>query len=151
MKSMKLLAIPALILSLYGAPLSLSYAADAAASATVVPNIAYEKYTLPNGLEVILVQDHRLPVTAVNIWYHVGPANEDPGLTGFAHLYEHMMFQGTKHIPPNVHDRLLERAGGTNMNATTDYDRTNYFETVPSNRLELVLWLESDRMGYLTE
>ncbi|MFZ4874972.1 M16 family metallopeptidase [Janthinobacterium sp. Mn2066] len=151
MKSMKLLAIPALILSLYGAPLSLSYAADAAASATVVPNIAYEKYTLPNGLEVILVQDHKLPVTAVNIWYHVGPANEAPGLTGFAHLFEHMMFAATKHVPRGLADQLLEGAGATDSNGSTDFDRTNYFDTVPSNQLELALWAHSDRMGYLLD
>src|SRR5471032_3017315 len=151
MKSMKLLAIPALILSLYGAPLSLSYAADAAASATVVPNIAYEKYTLPNGLEVILVQDHKLPVTAVNIWYHVGPANETPGLTGFAHLFEHMMFAATKHVPRGLADQLLEGAGATDSNGSTDFDRTNYFDTVPANQLELALWAHSDRMGYLLD
>ncbi|MBB5368117.1 MULTISPECIES: pitrilysin family protein [unclassified Janthinobacterium] len=151
MKSMKLLAIPALILSLYGAPLSLSYAADAAASATVVPNIAYEKYNLPNGLEVILVQDHKLPVTAVNIWYHVGPANEAPGLTGFAHLFEHMMFAATKHVPRGLADQLLEGAGATDSNGSTDFDRTNYFDTVPSNQLELALWAHSDRMGYLLD
>jgi len=151
MKSMKLLAIPALILSLYGAPLSLSYAADAAASATVVPNIAYEKYTLPNGLEVILVQDHKLPVTAVNIWYHVGPANEAPGLTGFAHLFEHMMFAATKHVPRGLADQLLEGAGATDSNGSTDFDRTNYFDTVPANQLELALWAHSDRMGYLLD
>lgn len=151
MKPMKLLAIPALILSLYGAPLSLSYAADAAASTTVVPNIAYEKYTLSNGLEVILVQNHKLPVTAVNIWYHVGPANEAPGLTGFAHLFEHMMFAATKHVPRGLADQLLEGAGATDSNGSTDFDRTNYFDTVPSNQLELALWAHSDRMGYLLD
>ena len=155
MKPIKLLAIPALMLSLYGAPLTLAHAAEAAvaapAGATAVPNIAYEKYTLPNGLEVILVEDHKLPVTAVNIWYHVGPANETPGLTGFAHLFEHMMFAATKHVPRGLADQLLEGAGATDSNGSTDFDRTNYFDTVPSNQLELALWTHSDRMGYLLD
>lgn len=155
MKPIKLLALPALLLSLYGAPLSLAHAAVAAASApagtTAVPQIAYEKYTLPNGLEVILVEDHKLPVTAVNIWYHVGPANEAPGLTGFAHLFEHMMFAATKHVPRGLADQLLEGAGATDSNGSTDFDRTNYFDTVPSNQLELALWTHSDRMGYLLD
>ncbi|HZL94878.1 MAG TPA: insulinase family protein, partial [Vicinamibacterales bacterium] len=83
--------------------------------------------------------------------YHVGPANEEPGRTGFAHLFEHMMFQSSKHVPPDSHFKLLEAAGASDINGTTDYDRTNYFETVPSNQLELALWLESDRMGYLLD
>lgn len=153
MKPIKLLAIPALMLSLYGAPLTLAHAAGAAAAtaATAVPNVAYEKYTLPNGLDVILVEDHKLPVTAVNIWYHVGPANEAPGLTGFAHLFEHMMFAATKHVPRGMADQLLEGAGATDSNGSTDFDRTNYFDTVPSNQLELALWAHSDRMGYLLD
>jgi zinc protease len=116
-----------------------------------IPRLAFEKYTLPNGLEVILSQDRRLPMVAVNLWYHVGPANEEPGRTGFAHLFEHMMFQSSKHVPPDSHFPLLEAAGATGVNGTTDFDRTNYFETVPANQLELALWLESDRMGYLLE
>jgi zinc protease len=116
-----------------------------------LPKIAFEKYRLANGLEVILAEDHRLPMVAVNVWYHVGPANEEPGRTGFAHLFEHMMFQGTKHVKGDAHFRLLERAGSSNMNGTTDFDRTNYFETVPSNQLDLALWLEADRMGYLLD
>ncbi|MBI3047594.1 MAG: insulinase family protein [Acidobacteria bacterium] len=116
-----------------------------------VPRLDFEKYTLPNGLEVILRQDRRLPMVAVNLWYHVGPANEEPGRTGFAHLFEHMMFQGSKHVPADGHFQLLEAAGATGLNGTTDFDRTNYFETVPANRLALALWLESDRMGYLLE
>jgi zinc protease len=114
------------------------------------PTIDFEKYTLPNGLEVILSEDHRLPLVAVNLWYHVGPANEEPGRTGFAHLFEHMMFQGSKHVQGDSHFRLVEGAGG-NLNGTTGFDRTNYFETLPSNQLELALWLEADRMGYLLE
>lgn len=116
-----------------------------------IPHIAFEKYQLPNGLEVILSEDHRLPLVAVNLWYHVGPANEEPGRTGFAHLFEHMMFQGSKDIKPNEHIRYLEGAGASDFNGTTDFDRTNYFETLPSNQLELALWLESDRMGYLID
>jgi zinc protease len=116
-----------------------------------LPKLDIEKYTLPNGLEVILSEDRRLPIVGVDLWYHVGPAHEAPGRTGFAHLFEHMMFQGSKHVPGDSHFRLLEGAGGTGLNGTTDYDRTNYFETVPSSQLELALWLESDRMGYLLE
>ncbi|HEX6164709.1 MAG TPA: pitrilysin family protein [Vicinamibacterales bacterium] len=121
------------------------------AAATDVPRLAFDTYTLPNGLQVILSQDRRLPLVAVNLWYHVGPANEEPGRTGFAHLFEHLMFQGSKHTPPDSHFPMLEAAGATDINGTTDYDRTNYFETVPSNQLELALWIESDRMGYLLD
>jgi len=120
-----------------------------AASAVVAPQIKYEKYTLKNGLEVILAEDHRLPLAAVDLWYHVGPANERAGRTGFAHLFEHMMFEGSLHVGSKEHDRYLEAAGASDINGTTDFDRTNYFETLPSNQLELALWLESDRMGYL--
>ena len=116
-----------------------------------VPTIAFEKVTLANGLDVIMVEDHRLPMVAVNLWYHVGPANEEPGRTGFAHLFEHMMFQASKHVPPDQYFRILEGAGASDINGTTDFDRTNYFETLPSNQLELALWLESDRMGYLLD
>src|ERR1700688_2843299 len=130
--------------------------ATAAASANgpadiTLPTIKFEKYTLPNGLVVILSEDHRLPLVSTSIWYHVGPANELPGRTGFAHLFEHMMFEGSKHVPGNAHIRYLEAAGATGINGTTDFDRTNYFETLPSNQLELALWLESDRMGYLPD
>ena len=131
--------------------------AGAAAAAAVqttagdIPKIEFEKYTLPNGLEVILSEDHRLPLVAVNLWYHVGPANEDAGRTGFAHLFEHMMFQGSKHVQGDTHFKSLEGAGASLVNGTTDFDRTNYFETVPANQLELALWLESDRMGYLLD
>src|SRR5437868_8963456 len=116
-----------------------------------LPQIKFEKYTLKNGLDVILHEDHRLPLVAVNIWYHVGPANERPGRTGFAHLFEHMMFEGSQHVGPKAHFRYLEGAGASDINGTTEFDRTNYFETLPSNQLELALWLESDRMGYLLE
>jgi zinc protease len=156
-----LLALPAVLFSLYGGMAPPSFAAGQAATApaaadtglppSAVPDIPFEKYTLPNGLEVILVENHKLPITAVNIWYHVGPANEAPGLTGFAHLFEHMMFAATKHVPRGLADTLLEGAGATDSNGSTDFDRTNYFDTVPSNQLELALWTHSDRMGYLLD
>jgi zinc protease len=116
-----------------------------------VPELKFEKYKLENGLEIILSEDHRLPMVAVNLWYHVGAANEVPGRTGFAHLFEHMMFEGSKHVPTNAHNSLLEAAGASDINGSTDFDRTNYYETLPSNQLELALWLESDRMGYLPD
>lgn len=123
---------------------------DTSSTANVAaPTIKFEKYTLKNGLDVILSEDHRLPMVSVNLWYHVGPANERPGLTGFAHLFEHMMFEGSKNVGPKSHFKYLESAGASTINGTTDFDRTNYFETVPSNQLELALWLESDRMGFL--
>lgn len=116
-----------------------------------VPQLKFEKYKLNNGLEVILSEDHRLPMVAVNLWYHVGPAYETAGRTGFAHLFEHMMFEGSRHVPGSLHFHLLEAAGASDINGTTDFDRTNYFETLPSNQLALALWLESDRMGYLPD
>ncbi|HYG80499.1 MAG TPA: insulinase family protein, partial [Pyrinomonadaceae bacterium] len=115
------------------------------------PTLNFEKYKLKNGLDVILVEDHRLPLVAVNLWYHVGPANEKQGRTGFAHLFEHMMFQGSKHVGDDQHFKLLEAAGASDINGTTGFDRTNYFQTLPSNQLELALWLESDRMGFLLD
>jgi len=111
-------------------------------------SIPVERFTLDNGLRVNLSRDRSTPVVAVNLWYAVGSRNERPGKTGFAHLFEHMMFQGSEHVPKNCHFELVERAGGT-LNATTWFDRTNYFETVPSHHLELALWLESDRMGWM--
>lgn len=110
--------------------------------------ITYERFTLPNGLNVILHEDHSLPNVAVNLWYRVGSAREKPGKTGFAHLFEHIMFEGSGHVPEGKFDQWLEAAGGDN-NATTSGDRTNYFENGPSNALELMLFLESDRAGYL--
>ncbi len=121
----------------------------AAVSAQKLPEIKYVKYTLPNGLQVILHEDHTLPTVSVNIWYHVGSANEKRGHTGFAHLFEHMMFQGSKNAPYGVFDKLIEGAGGEN-NASTSQDRTNYYETVPSNYLETALWLDADRMAHLS-
>ena len=119
-----------------------------AVSAQKLPEIKVIKYQLPNGLQVILHEDHTVPMVSVNVWYHVGSANEKKGRTGFAHLFEHMMFQGSEHAPYGVFDRLTEGVGGGNNGSTTQ-DRTNYYEDMPSNYLETALWLESDRMGYL--
>lgn len=110
--------------------------------------IPYKKYVLANGLTVILHQDKSDPLVHVDVTYHVGSARELPGRSGFAHLFEHMMFQGSQHVADEQHFKVITEAGGT-LNGTTNSDRTNYFETVPSNQLEKVLWLESDRMGFL--
>ena len=152
-----MIRIPAIRVALVVAAIFTSLAmpsaqtARPAAAVADVPRLPFETFTLPNGLQVILSQDRRLPLVAVNLWYHVGPANEEPGRTGFAHLFEHLMFQGSKHTPPDSHFLMLEAAGATGINGTTDYDRTNYFQTLPSNQLELALWIESDRMGYLLD
>ncbi len=111
-------------------------------------NIQYEKFKLKNNLDLVLYQDKTLPIVAVNIWYKVGSANEKPGKTGLAHLFEHMMFQGSQHVPKEMHFRYIQEAGGT-LNGSTSIDRTNYYESVPKTALEMVLWLESDRMGFL--
>jgi zinc protease len=110
--------------------------------------IPVETLRLDNGLFVTLSEDHTAPIVAVNLWYHVGSANEKTGRTGFAHLFEHMLFQGSAHVGSNEHFELIQRAGGT-LNGSTWLERTNYFETVPSNELALALWLEADRMGEL--
>src|SRR3954469_14824357 len=111
-------------------------------------HIPIETFTLSNGLFVTLSADRSVPIVAVNLWYHVGSANERPGRTGFAHLFEHMLFQGSADVAANEHFEIVQRAGGT-LNGSTWLDRTNYYETVPSNQLELALWLEANRMGYL--
>jgi len=142
----------ALVLALsIGFSVSMLSVAQAPAPKLVAPNIPFEKYTLTNGLEVILSEDHTLPVVSVDVWFHVGAANERAGRTGFAHLFEHMMFAGSGHVPNRVADRLLQGAGAGEVNGSTSFDRTNYFETVPSNQLALGLWLESDRMGFLLD
>lgn len=110
--------------------------------------VPYEKYKLDNGLTLIIHQDHSDPLVNVNVTYHVGSAREELGKSGFAHFFEHMMFQGSKHVDDEEHFRLISQAGG-NLNGSTNKDRTNYFETVPSNQLETALWLEADRMGFL--
>jgi zinc protease len=112
--------------------------------------VPFRQFTLANGLNVILHRDTRVPVVAVNVWYHVGSANEKPGRTGFAHLFEHLMFEGSKNVKEGVFDTLLEGAGGDNNGSTTN-DRTNYVIDVPKNALELALFLESDRMAYLLD
>ena len=140
------------IVSLFGLMAVLAIAptvASAAPAAGVadLPELKFEKYTLGNGLQVILHEDHSLPTAAVNVWYHVGSKNEKPGRTGFAHLFEHMMFQGSEN-----HDKdyflPLQKVGGQ-VNGSTNNDRTNYWENVPSDQLEMALFLEADRMGWL--
>ena len=115
---------------------------------TAFPDLLIEQHQLDNGLRVVLNADAALPLVAVNLWYHVGSQNEVPGRTGFAHLFEHMLFQGSLHIGTNDHFRHVQQVGGV-ANGSTWYDRTNYYETLPANHLELGLWLESDRMGWL--
>jgi zinc protease len=112
------------------------------------PDIPYQKFVLGNGLTVIVHEDHKAPIVAVDVWYHVGSKNEKPGKTGFAHLFEHLMFSGSEHAPGRYID-ALERIGATNLNGTTDWDRTNYFQNVPTPALDYTLWMESDRMGDL--
>ncbi len=109
--------------------------------------LSLDTYKLDNGLRVVLNEDHSAPLVAVNLWYHVGSKNERPGRTGFAHLFEHMLFSGSEHVGNNEHFRYVQSVGGV-LNGTTFFDRTNYFETLPSNYLALGLWLESDRMGF---
>jgi zinc protease len=112
------------------------------------PELRFERHTLSNGLRVVLHRDPTIPLVAVNLWYHVGSKDERPGRTGFAHLFEHMLFQGSEHVAANDHFRYIQQVGGV-ANGSTWYDRTNYFETLPASHLDLGLWLESDRMGYL--
>jgi zinc protease len=131
----------------------LALAAPVAAQTPVSPpkiELQYTQFTLPNGLRVILHEDHSVPMVSVNMWYHVGSARELPKRTGFAHLFEHLMFMGSGHVKPGEFDQWLESAGGDN-NGSTETDRTNYWINVPANSLELALFLESDRMGYLLD
>ena len=115
-----------------------------------IPDYPFSLHTLDNGLRVVISEDHLAPVVAINIWYDVGSRHETPGRTGFAHLFEHLMFQGSTHVPRNMHFGTVTEAGGT-LNGTTWCDRTNYYETVPANHLDTVLWLEADRMGGLLD
>src|SRR3954470_17915678 len=133
---MKRLVVPLLLL-----------AAPLAAQEVSIPHTTF---TLANGLKVIVAEDHSTPVAAVNLWYHVGSGYERPGRTGFAHLFEHVMFMGSGHVPVGQFDNWLESAGGSNNGSTTT-DRTNYYEIVPANAVPLALWLEADRMGTLTD
>jgi zinc protease len=123
-------------------------ASAGAAGAQAVPKIKFEKNTLPNGLEVILHEDHSTPIVSVNTWYKVGSGDEKAGRTGFAHLFEHIMFMGSQNVPVGEFDKQLEAAGADNNGSTTE-DRTNYYENLPSNALPLALWLDADRMGFL--
>src|SRR6478609_6901240 len=135
--------------------LVLALASPAFAQSHTVPpppkiELPYTQFTLPNGLRVILHEDHSVPMVSVNMWYHVGSARELPKRTGFAHLFEHLMFMGSGHVKPGQFDDWLEAAGGDN-NGSTENDRTNYWINLPANSLELALFLESDRMGYLLD
>jgi zinc protease len=148
-RTLHVVSASVLLLALTSAgPLAAQRTAATAKSAAI--NIPFERMTLPNGLEVILAPDKTVPQVAVNVWYHVGSKNELTGRTGFAHMFEHVMFTGSGHVPYGLHDRLTEGVGGNNNGSTTN-DRTNYYETVPSNYLESALWLESDRMGFLLD
>ncbi len=122
----------------------------AAISTSAQPTLQIDQYRLPNGLTVIMHEDHSVPVTAVQIMYHVGSKNEKPKRTGFAHLFEHVMFKGSEHVADGEHFKLLQEIGA-NINGSTTEDRTNYFEVVPSNYVELALYMESDRMGFLLQ
>ena len=113
-----------------------------------LPKIEYEKFTLDNGLTVIVHEDKKVPMVAVNVWYHVGSKNEKPGKSGFAHLFEHLMFNGTENYN-NEYFEPFEKIGATSQNGTTNSDRTNYFQNVPTNAIDLALWMESERMGHI--
>lgn len=126
--------------------ISTSYSQDAVKFPAI--DIPYKKFTLDNGLTVIVHEDHKAPIVAVNIWYHVGSKNEKPGKTGFAHLFEHLMFNGSENYNTDYF-KIMEKIGATDLNGTTNEDRTNYFQNVPTSALDQVLWLESDRMGHL--
>src|SRR6195256_1271180 len=110
--------------------------------------IPYQRFVLKNGLTLLVHEDHKAPIVAVNVWYHVGSKNERPGKTGFAHLFEHLMFNGSEHYN-NDYFKAVEPVGATDLNGTTNEDRTNYFQNVPISALDRILWLESDRMGHL--
>ena len=127
---------------------ALARAGGTSAAETPMLNVPVETFTLKNGLRVVVHEDHTAPLVAVNVWYHVGSGREVKGRSGFAHLFEHMLFQGSKNVADDQHFSIVQDAGGT-ANGTTNADRTNYFEMVPSNYLETALWLEADRMGFL--
>ena len=139
-----------LLLALTAVPLAPRATAQSPAPAPAPIEVPFRQFRLDNGLNVILHRDTSVPVAAVNVWYHVGSGSEKPGRTGFAHLFEHLMFEGSKNVPEGAFDTLLESAGGDN-NGSTSNDRTNYVIDVPANALELALFLESDRMAYLLD
>ena len=144
----KIIISLAIICSGYMASAQLTLVEKVEKKSAVEIVIPFERYTMPNGLTVILHEDHSDPIVHVDVTYHVGSAREEIGKSGFAHFFEHMMFQGSDHVADEQHFKIITEAGGT-LNGTTNKDRTNYFETVPSNQLEKMLWLESDRMGFL--
>lgn len=149
LRALRRAALALAVVGLIGAAAAPIALAKRRAPAPTDPVIRHEKYVLPNGLEVILAPDSTVPLVAVNVWYHVGSGHEVPGKTGFAHLFEHMLFQGSKHVGSDRHFAVLKDIGASEINGTTNPDRTNYFETVPSHQLETALWLESDRMAHL--
>ena len=122
-----------------------------AASDALHVDLPFERFVLANGLEVLLHEDHRTPIVAVNIFYHVGSKDDPPGKNGFAHLFEHLMFNGSRNVPPGMFEKYLARAGMSASNGTTNTDRSAYYETLPASELPLALWLESDRMGFLLD
>jgi predicted Zn-dependent peptidase len=132
----------------FGLAAALALAPVAAADYKAPIDIPYEQFTLDNGLTVVVHEDHKAPIVAVNLWYHVGSKNEKPGRTGFAHLFEHLMFQGSENYKDEFF-KPFEKVGATDQNGTTDFDRTNYFQNVPTTALDTALWMESDRMGHL--
>jgi predicted Zn-dependent peptidase len=153
MKLAKLARIWAVVATVAAAPMALAdvVVLKKAPEENTDPRVAFATYRLPNGLEVILAPDSSVPLVAVNVWYHVGSGHEVLGRSGFAHLFEHMMFQGSRHVGEDKHFEVLKTIGADTVNGTTNTDRTNYFEVVPSNQLETALWLESDRMGWLLD
>jgi zinc protease len=145
MKSLRFCVVAAVALL---APMAGTLRAQQTATEARPPKLNYTKHTLPNGLEVVLLENHEVPVINLQVWFHVGSKDEKPGRTGFAHLFEHLMFKGSAHVPAEEHSRIIEAVGGFD-NAETGDDTTNFYETFPSNYLERVLWLEADRMGSL--
>ncbi|MBE3129399.1 MAG: insulinase family protein, partial [Acidobacteria bacterium] len=142
----KSLTLPAAIAALLVGLLVLAVPMRAAETAKV--DIPFQKFTLDNGLVLLVHEDHKAPIVAFNVWYHVGSKNELAGKTGFAHLFEHLMFNGSENYNDDYF-KPMQKVGATDLNGTTNEDRTNYFENVPVSALNLVLWMESDRMGHL--
>src|SRR5882724_7362529 len=138
------------LMVLFAAPAAAQAPAASTPASPSRIDVPYSQFTLANGLTVILHEDHAVPLVSTNMWYHVGSAREKTGRTGFAHLFEHLMFMGSGHVKPGEFDDWLEGVGGTN-NGSTENDRTKYWINVPSNAIELALFLESDRMGYLLD
>src|SRR5687768_4681334 len=141
-------AVIATLLAVSGLTLSSQTPGRPAGSQPAIPEIPFTKFVLKNGLTLIVHEDHKAPIVAVNVWYHVGSKNERPGRTGFAHLFEHLMFNGSEHFNDDYF-KAVEPIGATDLNGTTNEDRTNYFQNVPVTALDRVLWLESDRMGHM--